>query len=242
MSRALLLLLLCIQSGFAQEIPPNGTSFDQEFDVSIFYKIQKHHQFLLKTAYIPQSKQSDRKEMHLSYRYSIHRNWKIGLSLKRVYGMRHNEDWNKETGTWEWRDTSARGESFVGIFLQHKQIAWGKGRGILKNRLELLRNTFNDQDTLLYKLGIINFEFKKWITIHQFEFFIPLNYNDDPISEIWHYSSFMYQYSTFLKFGPKLSLGKMFWNESIDYSSRKGNKFSHDLLIYRLGLGALFTF
>ncbi len=241
MLKFLLFFFLAISSSWSQVVPEDKTSFDQELDLAAMYKIRQQQFLYVRAALLPQSKQFDRKELEVSYRYSWHRNWRIGLIYRYVYGLRHNEDWSKETGEWAWRDTSSRGENLTGIMLQHKQIAWGKGKGILKNRVTIAHNWFNDQDTLFYKVGVLNFQFRNWTTIHQFELGVPLNYNRSPISEAWHYSAFMYHFNSWLKFGPKLTIGKMFWNESIDFNSRDGNEFTQDILIYRLGLGVLLT-
>ncbi len=237
----LLFILLLIPNTWSQVVPEDKTSLDQEYDISGLYKLNKNQQLYFRAALIPQQEQFDRKEAELSYRYSLHRNWRIGLGVRRSYGLRHNEDWTKDSGVWGWTDTSSRSENLTTLMIQHKQIAWGKGKGILKNRVTLLHNWFNDQDTLQYKVGILNFHINHWTTIHQLELAIPLNYNRSPISEIWHYSAFMYQFSTKVKFGPKITIGKMFWNESIDFNSREGNEFTQGTLIYRFGLGILFT-
>ncbi|MBC99716.1 MAG: hypothetical protein CME63_18370 [Halobacteriovoraceae bacterium] len=224
---------------YGQVKPQDKNSFDQEFNFSSFYKLSDGHQLYFNYTYLSQAEQFQQRLATLSYRYTLHRNWRVGILFKRAYGLRHNEDWNKDSGPWAWKDTSDRSEHLTSAFLQHKQIAWGKGRGILKNRLSLQRNWFNDQDTLFYKAGILNFEFQNWTTLHQFELAIPLNYNRSFISELWHYSAFLYQYNTILQFGPSFTIGKMFWNESIDFNSRNGNEFEQSILIYRLGLSII---
>ncbi len=241
MLKLILFYFLFLISAHSQVIPENEISSDYDFDISSFYKINDTHQAYFNTNFIFQDKQSNRKDIQFHYRYRWHRNWLAGVIIKRSYGLRHNEDWTNSTGTWKWTDTSSRGENLSGFLVQHKQVLWGKGKGILKNRLSLIRNWFNDQDTVFFKTGVLNFGWRNWTTIHQFEFGIPLNYNRSFFNEIWHYSAFMYRYNDFIKFGPKLTLGKMFWNESIDFNSRKGNEFTQDLLIYRLGFGVIFS-
>lgn len=241
MFKSLFFFLFFVSYIHAQVVPDNRSSFDQQFDVTSFYKLDRSQQFFFNAQAIKQQQQSNKREFEFNYRYSLNRYWRIAAIIKRAYGLRHNNDWTKDSGVWSWTNTNSRGETLAGLMIQHKHSAWGRGKGIFKNRLTLHHNYFNGQNTLFYKVGILNFQWKDWTTIHQFEVGIPLNYNRDLINELWHYSAFMYHFRSWLKFGPKLSLGKMTWNESQSFKVIRGNHYTQSLLIYRLGLGVLIT-
>ena len=143
---------------------------------------------------------------------------------------------------WQWKDSSEREEYLSSIFIQHKKSLWGKGRGVLKNRLTIRRNFYNDQDTLIYRPGILNFGIKNWLLIHEFEIHIPLNYNEALINEYWHYSSFMYQVNPSLLIGLKITLGQMIWEDSVSFRGITNDSFENKMTIFRFGPNFLFRF
>ena len=222
----------------AQNIPSNEKSFDKEVSLFATKKIENHF-ISFKAAHIFQDKQSDRNILELGYRYGLE-NWRMGVSLAREKGHRHNEDWMMSSGRWGWLDTSSRSETLARSFIQHKFFLWNKG--ILKNRMTLQHNFFNDQDTLLLTSGILWFGKGNHTFLHQFEVFLPLNFNRSLISEIWHYSGFMWKASQNISLGPRLSLGYMKWNESLAFKGRTGESFNQELFIVRLGLGVFYHF
>jgi len=224
---------------FAQKIPNNGSSFDQELDLSSFYTISNFQKLYFKFNYLNQELLSNQTHYEVNYRYNLSNHWQTAFIFRRSYGLRHNEDWNNSSGSWMWKDTSSRGENFTGVMLQYKNILWGRGQFILKNRATLIRNWFNDQDSLIYKLGILNFSWPDWTSIHQFELTIPLNYMRSFYSEIWHYSAFMYRFNHRIQMGPKFTIGRMLWNESLQFKSMNNNTFNQHHYVYRLGLGLI---
>ncbi len=222
----------------ANRIPKDETSFDQEFSFFGTKKIENHF-MTLKVAHYFQDKQNDRNIIELGYRYGFD-NWRFGGSISTERGLRHNEDWVLESGRWQWRDTSSRSEEIVRGFVQNKFFLWKKG--ILKNRVTLQHNFFNDQDTLILTSGIIWFGRGSHTFLHQFEVFVPLNFNRSFVSEIWHYTGYMYKLTKSFSLGPRLTLGHMRWNESLNFKHRTGDSFNNDLFIMRLGLGAFYHF
>jgi len=241
MLKYLFILMLPLSSIWAQIQPTNQSSFDQSLDLSTFYKINESQQLFFNLHAINQNKRSNRKIIEFNYRFSWHLNWRAGLIVKRAYGLRHNNDWTKNSGQWAWNDSTTRGENLIGLMLQYKHVAWGRGKGVLKNRISVVHNFFNAQNTLLYKFGILNFQWRNWTTVHQFELGFPLNYNRHLINELWHYSAFMFNFTSWLKLGPKLSVGKIFWDESKAFHIIKNSQYTQNLLIYRIGLGVLIT-
>ncbi len=241
MIKIFFLFILCGSLIANDKIPQDGTSFDQSIDL-FFNKRLRAHAFNFSTQFLKQDKQNNRREFHLGYRYQINNHWKVGGSYGVGYGLRHNEDWINPGNGWQWLDTSDRKEELLRVFAQHKTNIFGKGKFILKNRLTIQKNAFNTQDLLIYRIGVFNLSIPQWTFLHQFDFFIPLNFNRSKLSELWHYSSFMYRYNAHVMFGPTFSAALMKWNESIAMKGRTGLEFTHELTIFRLGMGFIFNF
>lgn len=232
------LFLTILPSVSAQRVPEDKTSFDQELSLFATKKIENHF-FTFKGILLKQDEQNDRNSLELGYRYGVG-NWRYGGSLSSERGLRHNEDWVNTTGRWAWRDTSSRSETLVRAFAQNKFFLWKKG--ILKNRVTLQHNFFNDQDTLILTSGVLWFGSGTQTFLHQFEVFLPLNFNRSLVSEVWHYSGFMWKLTKRLSLGPRLTLGYMRWNEPLFFRHRTDESYTHDLFIVRLGLGLFLHF
>ena len=88
--RILLFSFLFITSAWAGNKPENLSSTDKEIDLNGFYTIKRNHKIYSQINIIDQEEQFTQTNVHLSYRYRINSNWRLGVSLERLTGLRHN--------------------------------------------------------------------------------------------------------------------------------------------------------
>lgn len=218
--------------------PPAKETFDQSLNLFLEKKFS-HYSIVGRAHRVNRDFQSDRQELALGLRGRLTDNFRTGGEFVLARGLRHNEDWNFDTGRWKWRQTEGRQEELFRWFLQHKFSLVGNGIGIWKTRLTYQRNFFNKQDLAILKAGLIWLGIPKWTTLHQIEAHIPLNFHRSVMSELWLYNGFVYRFNNTLALGPSLNLGAFFWNESIRFRNQMNTGFTDQLLTLDIGLNLI---
>jgi len=231
-----LALLLFSVSTYAGPIPQSTNSINKEITGHLFKKINKEHSTVLAINLSSNETLNDQKRFELGYRYKASLNLTYGFHLARRYGLRHNEDWNLNNGPWSWEDTSSRGETFLMPFIQYRKLLNDLGNQVLKLRASYLHNTFNKQEELVLKLGLLSFIHPKVSLLNQLEVNVPTNYNRSAISEAWLYSGALYNFNKHWSLGPQLTYGVQYWNESLFFKERVGQEYKNSNKVFRVGL------
>lgn len=221
---------------YAGPIPQNTKSFNKEITGHLFKRFNKKHSTVLAVNLSSNETLDDQKRFEFGYRYKVNLNLTYGFHLARRYGLRHNEDWNLKNGPWSWENTSSRGETFLMPFIQYRKILNEEGNQVLKLRASYWHNTFNKQEELVFKLGLLSFLHPKVGLLNQIEVNIPTNYNRSPISEAWVYSGVLYNINKNWSLGPQLTYGIQYWNESLFFKGRVGQDYKSSNKVFRVGL------
>ena len=238
----ILFLFLGSLPAFASSIPSNESNlFNTGTDFKVFVKGKKLS-LLSEFSYLSRDKQDNYKHYLIGPRYKISPQFQVGLFYKRAYGLRHNEDWCIETGRWEWKNTSKRGENIYFLEGTYRTLIPIELPSVFYFRTRLFHNSFNSNKSLELKPSIGWFFNKKWAAFTGVDLVYAMNFGDTPISETWTYFSLLHSANKRMKFGPFLTYGKMFWTQSDFFKNRTGREFENSFTILKMGLNFNFYF
>lgn len=221
MIKTLFLLLLISESIIASNIPKDESSTGLGLSLRHFHKFSATTKSLIEMNIEKENELTTRKEFKIGARYRLHQNIKVSAYFKRSYGVRHQNDWIKENGSWVWLNSSDRGENTFGTDLSYRTIYQDN---ILELRSTLERNLFNDQTTIKIRPGITHLFLKTgspFINLFlQYEAYFPLNYHEKKIYKHGIYSGILYHWRDMIKPGLFIKFTKSTWNNSDDASIR----------------------
>lgn len=223
MQKTLFLLLFFSQSLLANPVIPRTpeTGLDKDFSLRAFYKWSKLN-WMLDLNQIDRENEDDFKAFTLGAKYRAHKNLKLGASFSRQYGNRHDDDWVKKNGAWQWSDTSSRGENFSFIdVIPRVLLDFLPGeRWVAEFRIRYAHNFLNSQNTIKLRPRLTYFLFgKKGPLLNiflQYEAYLPLNYGTKSVYEKWLYLGFLYHYNSWFKPGLFLAQKSLTWGTSAD--------------------------
>lgn len=187
----------------------------------------------------------ERRQYTLGAYYQPLDNLKVGAFVSRSFGLRHDDDWVKNGGTWEWQATNDRGEDCFILDVSPRVQFAENIVGELKSRY--LYNTFNSYKTLMVRPGVTYFwlkDEKPFLSFFaQVEFDFGLNYGPRAIAEDWGYVGALYRIAKSLDLGATYSMRWQTWGSSADYLAKNGdpyvvtetNGFFGGTLIYQFG-------
>ncbi len=226
------LFLVMASVAFAGNIPAGAPTVNTgEVRIRAFNEMQD----LSALAEIREAGQADNQQYQsilLGTYYHLNDHWRAGVFYQRQYGVRHDEDWQKDTVTgWGWINTSQRGEDLAVIDLSPKlHLGFLPGETWtleFKNRYEY---NFFDQDQNLHLRQTLTYFWLKQDQpfLHFFlqcEQVFPLNYGVMPINEQWTYLGMVYQRSESVQLGFFAATQWQSWANTSQFSAQTGNSY-----------------
>jgi hypothetical protein len=222
----LLFLLSAPQYLYASNLPSDSSSsLGQAGVIRLFYKSSG---FVSLIKYKQQTRMNSQKESRITLgsRYRLFRNLKVGLFFSRRQGIRHDDDWLKNSsGTWMWQNTNNRAENYAILEVSPRMLMpFLPGKNwVFEFRTRAERNLENDQNTLKLKPILTYFWLKGGSPFMnfflQYEAYLPLNYGTESIYQTWIYSGFLFHWSNRFKPGLFFTKYEKKWGHSTLFKS-----------------------
>lgn len=211
--------------GFAHDhapaAPADGT--DKEISFRVFKKWAKIN-WMADVFYSDRENEDLHKAITLGGKYRVHKNLKVGASVSRQFGNRHDDDWLVDESVtpkvWFWDDTKDRGETLVMIdAIPRMLLTFLPGeRWVGEFRIRYVHNFFNSQNTIKLRPRLTYFMFrngKPFINFFvQYENYFPLNYGEESIYEKWFYLGGIYHLNSWFKPGLYFAHKSLTWTTS----------------------------
>lgn len=222
MKSSLIILIFLSNAVLANSvIPPTpANGFDKDYSLRAFYKSSKLKlNWMLEINDIVRENEDNFKSYTLGTKFRLHKNIKMGASLSKQYGNRHDDDWIKDR-IWLWRETKARGETFSFIdIIPRALLDFLPGeRWVAEFRIRYAHNFFNSQDTIKLRPRLTYFLFNKkgpMLNIFlQYEAYLPINYGTKKVYEKWIYLGFLYHFNKWFKPGLFVAQKSLTWGSS----------------------------
>ena len=187
----------------------------------------------------------ERREYMLGGYYQPWDQLRMGAFYRKSFGLRHDDDWISNNGTWEWQPTNDRGEDFVILDVSPRILLAENLMGELKFRY--LYDTFDSEKTLMVRPELTYVFLKEerpvWTVFVHGEFNFGLNYGARAIVEDWGYLGALYHLSPGLEVGGSYAMQWQTWGSSAAYLAKSGdpytvtaaNGFVLATLIYQFG-------
>lgn len=239
------LIVLVLDSAFAIENVPDNTKAHQvETRIRYFYPVEKYSLFS-EVQLANHSGARDTKSVLLGAYYRYLDIFRFGLFYQRQYGIRHNEDWFKDTiSGWQWRDTTQRGEDLAIFDYSVKTLMNGHENITVDIKLRYEYNFFNKNQSIRGRGGfsffnLVDDEPKSSFFLH-YEFVRPLNYSNYRSNETWAYLGGLYHDDSHFQFGGYLARRWQAWFSTSEYTSLTGKTYMVDETTDVLGITAIF--
>jgi hypothetical protein len=242
----LLLAVWCLLSSTAQAAPsapaPVPGGVESELQGRLFFE-KGNWSLLSETALGIQTDERRLLRGQIGGYYTPDDHLKIGVFYRKVYGIRHDEDWVSENGIWKWRDTRARGEdNWLFDLTPRMEILESTALtlvGELKSRF--IYNTTLQHRTLLLRPGMNAFFFTRdgqarLAGFLQFEFNFALGRGGRVIPEKWLYLGVLKPLSPSFELGLQTALKWESWGAPGHYLARGGTPYLIDTTTLNLGL------
>jgi len=170
----------------------------------------------------------DYRDIMLGGYYQLTENLSTGLFYERAYGLRHDDDWNKTTGTWSWADTNSRGEDLLIADLTARFKVFEST--VFEIKARYLDNLFNQNQTLFLRPGLTYFWLKDEQPFMnfflQYEIDLPLNFDNEQVDERWLYLGALYRVMENVDVGGFYALNWQAWHSSADYLAKLGSPYT----------------
>ncbi|MFT6067828.1 MAG: hypothetical protein ACJAT2_001171 [Bacteriovoracaceae bacterium] len=220
MKKTLFLILFLSGAALANSVIPVTPSkgLDKDFSLRAFYNWSKIN-WMLELNNTSRENEDNLKAYSLGAKYRVHKNLKLGATISRQFGNRHDDDWIKD-GIWKWTDTSRRGETFSFIdIIPRTLLSFLPGeRWVGEFRIRYARNFFNSQNTIKLRPRLTYFHFNEkgplFNVFLQYEAYLPLNYGTKSIYEKWAYLGFLYHFNKWFKPGLFVAQKSLTWGSS----------------------------
>lgn len=174
--------------------------------------------------------------------FRAHENLKLGASIARRYGLRHDEDWVRDDqGNWHWQPTNGRAEDFfiADVTPQARLGFLSERNWAAELRVRHLWNTFNGDRTLKIRPGISYLWDPATVQL-QYEVYFPLNYGVRTVYETWLYLGAIFPLSRDFQLGGFAARRTETWGGSDLLFRQTGNAFEIRALSYIFGITAIF--
>lgn len=220
MKKSIILLIFLSSALMANSvIPPTPEKgLDKDLSLRAFYKYANLN-WMLDLNKVDRENEDDFTAFTLGAKFRAHSNLKLGASLSRQSGNRHDDDWIK-TDRWFWQDTSSRSETFSFIdIIPRALLDFLPGeRWVAEFRIRYAHNFFNSQNTIKLRPRLTYFLFNKkgpMLNIFlQYEAYLPLNYGTKSVYEKWLYLGFLYHFNSWFKPGFFVAQKSLTWGTS----------------------------
>lgn len=215
-----------------------------------FYKYKMDINLLTEIENRSEGLDLDYKHLRYGLKYRVHENIKIGVYLKHAVGLRHDNDWVKNTGTgkWGWTDSSSRVENLLMTEVTSRLLL---DNYLLKNFMAEFRVQYNYNFNFnLHMLKIrpsltyfLTKNGKAFMNLYiNNEFYMALNFHESSIYQQWLYLGAQYHYSKKLKLGGFLARMVGTWTSSDDFIDRTGESYSKNISGTYLGFNINYYF
>lgn len=229
------IICLALPTSADERIPEETNSSNILTHVNIFKRLSKRRTLHLAHSFGINETLPNSQRFTLSYRQKLTGNFSAGVITMLASGSRHNADWvNPNTG-WRWQDTADRYEFNYGAYLQYKKLLNKRGSLLFKVRVHYQINTFNNQQDLILRTGLLSLISSKLSWLTQVDLHIPTNYQRSFLREFWIYSGLGRQMTKNIFVGLQASYGAEFWNESKDFFDRTNQQFKNTNQVFRIG-------
>jgi hypothetical protein len=180
---------------------------------------------------INETNERNYREVTLGAYHDINANWSAGAFYRRAYGLRHDNDWQSNNGTWEWVDTNSRGEDFLILDTTGRLIVQSLPveNTMVELKTRLLHDMFNGEETLMLRPGVTFFclrdeqPFMNFFL--QYELDLPLNYGRNLTSERWLYFGALYRVAQGLDIGGFVADKWQAWGNASAYDNKGGTPY-----------------
>lgn len=170
----------------------------------------------------------------INLRYKLNSNWQIGLSQGHQRGDRSNQDWIKESGVWQWKDTTHRIENLTDVLVNYKNLL---GNAIVEWRNIYRQNSHFETASVVSRLSFNFFNLTcgvKCNFIFSFEEHVPLS--DNETSERWIYLTHLFHLNKNLLVGPRFVSMKRTWSSTDDFEDLTNAKYENSDTLNMLGI------
>lgn len=169
---------------------------------------------------------------------------KSGLFFRRAYGLRHDADWSKEAGYWEWDDTNSRAEDFAVADISPR---WQLDENwLFEFKTRYLYNSFNGEQSVMLRPALTYFWLREQQPFLNFFFQleedVPLNYGHRKIDEQWVYAGSLYHLTRCVDLGSFVAWSWQTWQSSASYLEKGGAPYSVTAQATVVSLLAIFNF
>jgi hypothetical protein len=208
----------------------------------LFKKIDDKHKAVSSVFY---RKDDDRNVFgaDLSLRRKVNKYVQYGIEADLRSGIRHDDDWIVENGSWKWEDESDL-ELGTSLFLKFKRGLYFLPGTNWVGEINLKTHN-NWSETLLtlkpeLKLTYIHFKDGKplYNIYTKYQSYVPLNYSSEDIYQRWLYIGTMLHWKKKLKPFIFVALNKATWTKSEEIEKQKPNQdYKADSELSYLGIG-----
>jgi hypothetical protein len=226
---------LSLPTNAFERIPKETNSSNILSHVNIFKKLSKRKTLHLAHSFGINETLPNSHRFTLSYRQKLTGNFSAGLITMLASGSRHNADWVNPSTGWRWQDTADRYEFNYGGYVQYKKLLNKRGSLLFKARVHYQINTFNNQQDLIFRTGLLSLISSKVSWLTQVDLHIPTNYQRSFLREYWVYSGLGRQMTKNIFLGLQASYGVEFWNESKNFFDRTNQLFKNKNQAFRIG-------
>ena len=234
----LLVIYFLSEAVFAGSIPTRQHEKVQALVEARTFYIRNKTQYLAEVKFSEWEESQAFQSARLGLRRSLSRNFKMGLFYQRSYGLRHDNDWIKESA-WHWLDRKTQGQdSFLTDFTYKNLI---NDRMTYEVRLTYEKNFTVGRGFIKPRIGISYFLTKSHFTLME-ELSIPMETRSSAIQEYWTYFTYSYHYSNNVSFGPLLANRIVNWESSEDFKNRLNTTYQFKENIWYAGAQLVYHF
>lgn len=221
MIKLLTILSIFISNTLASNTPNSESSSGGALHIRHFHKFSSKLKSISELSLSREHEHTSSKTASFGLRYRIHTNIKLSTYYKFAQGLRHQDDWIKEQGSWLWRDSSSRSENIFGLSASIKEIL---NSNIFELRSTLERNFYNDHNLLKLRPGVTHLFMKDGSpflnAFLQYEMYLPLNFHEETIYKHGVYTGLLYHYNSTVKPGIFFKIIKSKWTNSSEAIKR----------------------
>jgi len=239
MTKILSFFLIFFSSlAIAANIPTRHNEKVQALAEARVFWIQRSWQYLAELKFSEWEESQAFQSLRIGTRKGFSRHMKWGLFYQRSYGLRHDQDWIKDS-TWHWKDRTTQGQDIWITDLSYKDFINEKSTYEL--RLTYEKNSTVGRSFLKPRIGASYFFSKSHLTLIE-ELSIPLESRENTIQEYWTYLTYSFHYNTHVSFGPLLSYRIVNWETSEDFKNRLNASYQFKENIWYAGAQLVYHF
>ncbi|MDB9786822.1 hypothetical protein OAB57_01840 [Bacteriovoracaceae bacterium] len=214
LSMAIFNISLCF--GNLNNVPPIEKDGVESLSFTRIYYNWTHAKILLQIAHYDQIEKMIERSIKLGIRYPINRYFKLGAFYHKVYGLRHDDDWNNQYGLWEWERKNGHGNNIYSVELTARKRLYKTIVGEI--RASYHHNETTDLNSLKGRAGLTYTTFShgtpQFTWAISYELYHPLNFSEETIYERWGYVGFLFHAGSKISLGPFVARKRKVWTTS----------------------------